>query len=36
MSAGPQLAFDRATGVFDGASAREQLARLCLPGRRAS
>ncbi len=26
MSAGPQLAFDRATGVFDGASAREQLA----------
>jgi hypothetical protein len=26
LSAGPQLAFDRATGVFDGASAREQLA----------
>jgi FkbM family methyltransferase len=26
MTAGPQLAFDRATGVFDGASAREQLA----------
>jgi FkbM family methyltransferase len=26
MSAGPQLAFDRATGAFDGASAREQLA----------
>ena len=26
MSAGPQLAFDRATGVFAGASAREQLA----------
>jgi FkbM family methyltransferase len=26
MSAGPQLAFDRATGTFDGASAREQLA----------
>ena len=26
MTAGPQLAFDRATGIFDGASAREQLA----------
>lgn len=26
MTAGPQLAFDRATGAFDGASAREQLA----------
>ena len=26
MSAGPQLAFDRATGIFAGASAREQLA----------
>jgi FkbM family methyltransferase len=26
MSAGPQLAFDRATGAFEGASAREQLA----------
>src|SRR5262245_56282252 len=26
MTAGRQLAFDRATGVFDGASAREQLA----------
>jgi FkbM family methyltransferase len=26
MSAGPQLAFDRTTGMFDGASAREQLA----------
>jgi FkbM family methyltransferase len=26
MSAGPQLAFDRATGAFIGASAREQLA----------
>jgi FkbM family methyltransferase len=26
MSAGPQLAFDRATGAFNGASAREQLA----------
>ncbi|MDQ8728740.1 FkbM family methyltransferase [Bradyrhizobium sp. LHD-71] len=26
MSAGPRLAFDRATGAFDGASVREQLA----------